>query len=109
MSNILTREEFKSKVKTVARRGHDQVPAWDAVLDCDAALRACIQQAVLDMEKMPHYVGCSLNDPFCGKPKAEECLWAFSGCRTHRPSAIVCDCCHDAAIDNLKKGLGEKS
>lgn len=86
MSYMLTREEFKSKVKIVARREHDQIQAWDAVLDCDAALREVIRQAVEDVEKLPHGFDCEQG--IGGAP---------------------CNCGHDAAIARMKKGLGEKS
>lgn len=76
MSDILTREEF---LICIEQGEDDDVMALEK---CDAALRACIQQAVLDVEKLPHAMACN--------------LWP-------------CDCGHDAAIANLKKGLEGKS
>lgn len=92
MSDILTREKVLQYLWR-AKSGILDNALSDALDRHDAALRACIQQAVLDVEKLPHVSDCRARFNFL--PSID----------------LPCspDCGHDAAIANLKKGLGEKS
>lgn len=104
MSDILTREEF---LICIEQGEDDDVMALEK---CDAALRACIQQAVLDVEKMPHKDDCASKKgrKQCMLCADEEVKGISTGFCRECPRAD-CNCGHDATIANLKKGLGEKS
>lgn len=76
VSDILTREVFLRMVRLSPKH---------MVSKHDAALRAVIQQAVEDVEKMDHGEMCQSNADWRNPPP--------------------CNCGHDAAIAKLKKGL----
>lgn len=100
MSDILTTAEFQWAKHAGNRAALDRH---------DAALRACIQQAVLDVEKMPHKDDCASKKgrKQCMLCADEEVKGISTGFCRECPRAD-CNCGHDAAIDGLKKGLGKK-
>lgn len=108
MSDILTREEFE-----VEYDGNT------VLMVHDAALRACIQQAVLDVEKLPHAESCAVKitpielrcrncETTPSAPWNTLCRNAVRDHDWYNANAKACDCGHAATIAGLKKGLGEK-
>lgn len=90
MSDILRREEFLATLSEYCGLGRDfpESVTQNPLSLSDAALRAVIQQAVEDVEKMDHGEMCQSNADWRNPPP--------------------CNCGHDAAIAKLKKGLGGK-
>lgn len=111
MSDILTQEAIDGLAAHLDNDApfEDWSDGLESLMNSHAELRACIQQAVLDVEKMPHKDDCASKKgrKQCMLCADEEVKGISTGFCRECPRAD-CNCGHDAAIDGLKKGLGKK-